>query len=611
MPKVWLQEQWETLIPALDALGLDQQEEIKRLCDEAIAYWRDDRKMSLSSMRVPMTDTRNRLKKLTVTPANAWTNPKTGKVEHISRKYMNFTEEEWIEVNTPTEEDVQERQEHQQFLENPGAIVAKAERLLTSDNWYDLVVAIALVSGRRLTEVLKTARFFPCTLYTVTFDGQLKRRDLDIKPYEIPTLVPAEKLIAAWRKLRGLIDAVDLDNEQVAARYSRDATEAANRHFTGLIPRQSDKDNLTTKAFRAVYAHIAVLWFCPFRPDDRTTVSDRTYANAILGHWQAKDDKTKRHYLATEHYFDYVMTLNGQVDGRRGIRLEEPGIEMLSVFKQQGVAAMTSNTDQLTSQDEQQVLETKPAKKRGTLTTKPGTFDIILALMRERGYQKHDEMLVDLLEHDAVAHQMYSLLEPLAEGLGVVGTTPLATLQALIAAYQGGSSPATPNGTSELVQSLVHDPLTIKTGEKPNETEINSKDNPVGYLTALVDRDRKFKAGIDRRYSSDIDYTTYAWDDLDGSKVKDPAAATERYRRAINAIMAHNRATNDPLHRWYINAAIVRDLVGGRNDKVRDYLATRAEEIEMHHHEFNPPLTVKQNNKNMDIKDEIKAPYPG
>jgi hypothetical protein len=272
---------------------------------------------------------------------------------------------------------------------------------------------------------------------------------------------------------------------------------------------------------------------------------------------------------------------------------------------------MTS-TDQLTSQDDEQTqdepqaLETKPAKKRGTLTTKPGTFDIVHARMRERGYQKHDEIVVDLLEGDSIARQAHALLEPL--GLEAEGT--IAQLQALIAAYQGGAAPAMP-GLSELLQSLVSNPLVIKVGEKPNEVEIKSEVNPVGYLSALVERDRKFKAGIDRRYSSEIDYSTYSWADLDGHKTKDPAAATERYRRAVNAIIAHNRQAQDRLHRWFINPAIVRDLVGGRNDKVRDYLATRAQEIDAHHKEFTPPLVVKLNNKDMDIKEDIKAPFPG
>jgi hypothetical protein len=96
---------------------------------------------------------------------------------------------------------------------------------------------------------------------------------------------------------------------------------------------------------------------------------------------------------------------------------------------------LTAQEDE-TTQDEPQVLETKPAKKRGTLTTKPGTFDIVMARFHERGYQKHDEIIVDLLEGDTIAHQVKALLEPLAEQLGTVGTGPIETLQALIAAYQ-------------------------------------------------------------------------------------------------------------------------------------------------------------------------------
>jgi hypothetical protein len=214
MPKVWLQQQWETLIPALEVLGVDQEAEIERLCVAAIAHWRDERKMSLSSMRVPMTDTRNRIKQIPLTPANRWKNPQSGQYEHIVCKYMNFTPEEWDSINAPTKEDIQDRQEHQEFIENPAAIVAKAEKLLTSDRWYDLVAGLALATGRRLTEVLKTARFFPCTLYSVTFDGRIKKReDVNLLPYEIPTLVRAELVIAAWKRLRGLVDCTQLDNE--------------------------------------------------------------------------------------------------------------------------------------------------------------------------------------------------------------------------------------------------------------------------------------------------------------------------------------------------------------------------------------------------------------
>ena len=231
---------------------------------------------------------------------------------------------------------------------------------------------------------------------------------------------------------------------------------------------------------------------------------------------------------------------------------------------------------------------------------KPGTYNEGLRLIEEREMQgtgSHDRLIVDLMAHDAAAHQMYALLQPLSEELNTDG--PIATLQALIVAYQSGAAPAMP-GMGELVHSLVSNPLTIKTGEKPNEIEINSEQKPVEYLAALVERDRKFKAGMDSR-TSKLDVTAASMEDLKKSKA--PAAATERFRRAVDAVIEHNNTTNDPLHQWYINAALIRDLVGGQNKLVQDYLKTRGQEIEAHHAQYG--LTPKRNNKDMNVADEI------
>jgi Telomere resolvase len=584
MAKNWLTERLTTFIPAIEALGTDQEAEIERLCIDEVAAWKE-RGLQLSSLRVPMTATRKRLKAIALTPANSWSNPRTGEPEHIALKYMNFTPEEWREMNAISEETFQARLQDRQLFDDPRAIVARAEKLLTSDRWYELVTGLAIATGRRLTEILKTARFFPQGLYTVTFDGQLKRKDLHVAPYEIPTLVPAELVIAAWRRLRTLVDTTALDNEQVAAKYNKDASQCADLQFAGFIPQKSGKENLHTHALRACYARIAVHWFAPVQ------VLDVTYVAAILGHYYTRDEKEQRDAATTEHYFDYAINDGtGNIDGRQGLRLDEPGITVLEMFRSKGDATMTTSAEETTQGEQEQVLTVKPAKKRGTLTTTPGTFDMVTAEMRNRGFLKHEEIVTDYMSHDAVAHQMYTLLQPLGEQLGA--STPVATLQALIAAYQGGSFPAMA-GVSELLQS------------------VGDEKNPIEYLSTLVERDRKFKAGIASRYSSETDYSTWSWDELDGHKTKAPEAATERYRRAVNAIIAHNRQAQDRLHRWFINAAIVRDLVGGRNEKVQAYLATRAEEIDAHHKEFNPPLTAKLNNKDMDIKEDIKAPFPG
>jgi hypothetical protein len=251
---------------------------------------------------------------------------------------------------------------------------------------------------------------------------------------------------------------------------------------------------------------------------------------------------------------------------------------VLDVFQRQqqpkGAQDMTTADTQ-----EPQALTTKPGKTRGTLTTKPGTFDQAIALMQARNMRKHDEIVSDLLANDATYQQMDALLQPLASELHA--ETPVAILQALIAAYRSGGSAQAP-GMGELLQ------------------EIAEEKEPVQYLRMLVERDRNFKRAIANRHAG-TDYASLALSELE--RIKTPEAATERFRRTVDAIIKHNNEQTDPLHLWYINAAAVRDVVGGRNDSVQIYLETRKEELEAHHKQYG--LTPKQNRKPSDIKAEI------
>ena len=228
---------------------------------------------------------------------------------------------------------------------------------------------------------------------------------------------------------------------------------------------------------------------------------------------------------------------------------------------------------------QEQVLMTERRKSRGLLTVKQATGDMVFDLMEKRNMRRHDEIVSDLIANDVIAHQVTALLQPFAEQLHADG--PVAALQALINVYQSGGSGAAAPGMAELVE------------------EVDEKE-PVAYLKGLVERDRKFQAAIANRHSN-LDYRSLSVEKL--RDIKTPEAATERFRRAVDAIIAHNNATTDPLHLWFINAAIVRDLVGGRNDAVQAYLETRKDEIEAHHQQYG--LTPKQNRKNMSIADEV------
>jgi hypothetical protein len=577
MVKVWLEERLQALIPALEPLGREQEAEIERLCLEELDAWRARPGMKKeTSLRPVVTAARKAIKdRIKLTPANRYLNEQKGEYQHLALKYLNL---DWEALNAISDEKFEAGLQNQQQIENPRAVVARAESLLQSSRSDELIVALALVTGRRLTELLKSGRFFPKTAYTLVFDGQLKRRDLDLKPYEIPVLVDAEMVLQAWRKLRTLEDCTKLENEAVTQKYSRAASESANRLFAGLIPQESERENLFTHAFRAVYAQIAVHWFCP------KYVDEKLYANAILGHFQATTERQRRDYLATLHYQHYY------IDGVKGVRLEEPGVPVLEVFqraKGDRTVSATETTElaQDEAQEQQPVLETKKHKTRGTFTVKPGTYDQGLKIIDERGFEgtgAHDRLLVDLMSHDATAHQMYALLQPLAEELNQDAEQPLALLQALITAYRSGGSAAAP-GMAELL------------------AEVSDEEKPVEYLRGLVERDRKFQAAIANRHSK-VDYSTASMADL-RSKYKTPEAATERFRRAVDAIIRHNEAQTDPLHLWYINAAAVRKLVGGKNELVQAYLRSRQAEIDAHHAHYS--LTPKQNDKNMDIASEI------
>ena len=98
-----------------------------------------------------------------------------------------------------------------------------------------------------------------------------------------------------------------------------------------------------------------------------------------------------------------------------------------------------------------------------------------------------------------------------------------------------------------------------------------------------------------------MEYEKLSWAEL--AKIRMPEAALERYRRAVDAVILHNRAQTDSLHRWYVNAVIIRDLTGGRNEAVQDYLLTRKEELDAHHEQYH--LTPRDNRKPIKVTEEV------
>jgi hypothetical protein len=90
-------------------------------------------------------------------------------------------------------------------------------------------------------------------------------------------------------------------------------------------------DDLYMHLFRAIYATLAVYYYCPPR------VNGILFKAEIQGHRMiatTTDQETLRSYTASRHYDDYAIAdPSGNVDGRRGLRLGEPGVQVLEVLQ--------------------------------------------------------------------------------------------------------------------------------------------------------------------------------------------------------------------------------------------------------------------------------------
>lgn len=590
--KRWLTVRWETLIPALEALGSAQEAEIQALCEEEIAAWRARPGItSPNALRGPMTDTRRRMKQLALTDENSYLNPRSGKREHLALKYMNFSEEEWRAMDAPSERALQQRLEGVKFLDDPEAIVAKARTLLQSKHWDDIVVGLAVTTGRRLSEMLKEGEILPKTRYTVLFKGQLKRRDKVLDPYEIPTLAPANLVLEAWQRLRQLLDCREVETEDISIKYGPLIKEVVIRQFADLVPARS-RAEIYTHLLRTVYSRIAAHWYAP------AEVVDLTYIATIEGHYWDLDEtgEFKHDYNASLHYYDYrIGDGHNNIDGRQGIKLGQPGVVVLQVFQKHEEFAQ-GETAAKASRKIQEGLQVKKASKTGYSMLKPRqeTQALVIRVGEEEGLRHHDDILQVLVKRHYLYRQFEDLLQPLGEQVGSEQLLEIA--QALVRRFQeapaeeSAAAAAEPSEKDQLAALVAE----LYEGGVPD---------PVEYLHDVVKRDQNFRAGLAKRYSG-LNFATMPLSQL--AHLKTPEAAEERFRRAVQAIMQHNAACEEPLKRWYINQSAVHTLVGGRKNAIAEHLEAHKEEIEEHHQEYE--ITAAYNRKPFPITTMIHLP---
>ncbi|MEP0872800.1 telomere resolvase [Trichocoleus desertorum AS-A10] len=254
--------------------------------------------------------------------------------DHFSLDSIKFSTEKYTQLNDEKQRSVSERNEDVKPLHNPDGIVATAVRLLESPEWSEVAAALAVLTGRRSSELLSTAKFEPKTRWSVVFTGALKRGgETQTLSFEIPTLTTSEKVCKALAKIRReLPEALELPAKEVNARFGPAVAAACDRHFSDLVPPRAG-GNLYTHLFRAVYATIATFWYCPPRVDPVE------FRAAIQGHYAVLDEhnpELRRSLAASRHYADFEIadSVIAQYAGKRkGIKLGLGGIQPIAPFQ--------------------------------------------------------------------------------------------------------------------------------------------------------------------------------------------------------------------------------------------------------------------------------------
>ncbi|MBD1855487.1 MULTISPECIES: protelomerase family protein [Leptolyngbya] len=237
-------------------------------------------------------------------------------------------------------------------------LVQRATALLESAEWSDVGAGLAVLIGRRISEILLSS-FSPKSAWSLCFSEMAKKADTDGLTIEIPTLAPAPIVLNAIHRLQKSLRIEDLKlnslsskmaKQTVNGRYSDPVAAKCDEHFSDLIPTRSDRENLYTHIFRACYATIAAHWFCP------PNVPEHNFKAEIQGHFTlSQDGKKLPNYSARANYDDYAIgTQDGNRDGRLGIKLGTlPELEVIEAFrKEKSVMKITiDNKDKDTKEE--------------------------------------------------------------------------------------------------------------------------------------------------------------------------------------------------------------------------------------------------------------------
>ncbi|MGL4185147.1 MAG: protelomerase family protein [Thiotrichaceae bacterium] len=185
---------------------------------------------------------------------------------------------------------------------------------IESQSLYKQAFALALASGRRSIEILKTGDFKKIDESSVLFSGQAKKRaGVTDAPYPIKTLIPSYEFIEAFKRFRqsddlaniyesideqrlalinmGNVVGTDYENSALNAYCAKSLNTNAKRAMIDSKLARDDKrggavynntgTQVSFKDSRAIYAAVCLR---EYHDIDAPTLDDNAYVTSLMGH---------------------------------------------------------------------------------------------------------------------------------------------------------------------------------------------------------------------------------------------------------------------------------------------------------------------------------------
>ena len=168
--------------------------------------------------------------------------------------------------------------------------ISVGESLLEARSYFDRILGLCSVTGRRTVEIATTASFERIGPNRVLFTGQAKTRGRESAGYEIPTLADSSRVIKALATIREDCPELVIKPDIFHDRCSRELGRRA-RAFSQCFSNNSARP----KDLRAAWAEI--VWLL----DDEHMTGKALYLSRVLGHGD-------NDLLTAQSYDDFTIT---------------------------------------------------------------------------------------------------------------------------------------------------------------------------------------------------------------------------------------------------------------------------------------------------------------